>query len=368
MYFNKMNTKRIFIILLSFTFSFIYAEGNVSYTLHKASNPTEDQLDAYARIEAAMDSAVFMYNKYTSLSKKINVYYDTGVPTAQANFDGVISFGSSRSYMVVITAMHEMGHVFGVGTTSEYKNLIVGGVFQGPQTTAKIKEIESDPNAVIKGDGTHFWPYGLNFTSEVQSEEDLIRHCLIMDAIYKDLFKEELYFTGNIKSNDGQCMVKIENSLRLGDCDDSGAIVKIIQLGDAAPYTYRLEFGNLVIDIPNETTAPNTEVGLYQWNGKNHQRVVFDSTSDGTVTIKMNHADLYLEAQNDRIFQVVKSSSENQKWTLMPLGEEPPISILNNKLVNAIQNTKPYYVDLKGRVVPSQKKIKYQKLIDIYSH
>ena len=58
MYFNKMNTKRIFIILLSFAFSFIYAEGNVSYTLHKASNPTEDQLDAYARIEAAMDSAV----------------------------------------------------------------------------------------------------------------------------------------------------------------------------------------------------------------------------------------------------------------------------------------------------------------------
>jgi hypothetical protein len=163
-------------------------------------------------------------------------------------------------------------------------------------------------------------------------------------------------------------MVKIENSLRLGDCDDSEAIVKIIQLGEAAPYTYRLEFGNLVIDIPNETTAPNTEVGLYQWNGKNHQRVVLDSTSDGTVTIKMNHADLYLEAQNDRIFQVVKSSSENQKWTLMPLGEEPPISILNNKLVNTIQNTKPYYVDLKGRVVPSQKKINYQNLIDIYSH
>ena len=74
-----------------------WGQGNITYTLQKAANPNADQVDAYAKIQLAMDSALFLYNKHTTLSKKITVYYDTGVSTAQANFDGVISFGPSRS-------------------------------------------------------------------------------------------------------------------------------------------------------------------------------------------------------------------------------------------------------------------------------
>lgn len=363
-----MNASRVVLIFICLTISVLWAEGNVTYSLQKATNPTEDQLDAYARIEAAMDSAVFMYNKYTSLSKKITVYYDVGVPTAQANFDGVISFGSNRSYMVVGTAMHEMGHVFGVGTTSEYKNLIVDGVFQGAQTTAKIIEIEGKANAVIQGDGTHFWPYGLNYASEIKSEQDLIYHCWIIDAMYKDFFKEELFFTGKLKSDQGLCMVRSDHSLLLGDCEDPLAIVKLYRLGDKAPYTYRLEFGELVLDVPNETTAPNTEVGLYRWNGKNHQRVLIDSTAGGRVTLKMNHGNLYLEAQNNRIVQVLPSASNaNQKWSFLSLGDEPSVSILRHKGVKFSQNKRQFHVDLKGRVLPSQKRSRFQKRITIDS-
>jgi hypothetical protein len=33
----------------------------------------------------------------------------------------------------------------------------------------------------------HFWPYGLNYDSELKSEEDMIRHARLVEAIVKDL-------------------------------------------------------------------------------------------------------------------------------------------------------------------------------------
>lgn len=365
MYFKEMKIRILAFMFLSLALAPIWAQGNVTYTLHKSTNPTEDELDAYAKIEAAMDSATYLYNKYTTLSKKINVYYNTGVPTAEANFDGVISFGSNRSYMVVITAMHEMGHVFGVGTTNEYKNMIVDGVFTGPLATAKIKEIDGE-GALVKGDGTHFWPYGLNYSSEVKSEEDLIRHCLIVDALYKDLFLEEVFFTGKIKSDNGLCMVRSENSLILGDCNDQGANIRIIKMGKASPYTYRIEFSDLVLDIPNESTSSNIQVGLYSWNGKNHQKVVIDSVSGNIVRFKMNHCNLYLEASSNSVYQMTENSENaNQKWTLISSDSEyTSISDSRKRLKASIQiGSNTNYVDLKGRVIPNHKMGKYQKII-----
>ncbi|HHX14746.1 MAG TPA: RICIN domain-containing protein [Fibrobacter sp.] len=338
-----------------------WGQGNITYTLQKAANPNADQVDAYAKIQLAMDSALFLYNKHTTLSKKITVYYDTGVSTAQANFDGVISFGPSRSYMMVITAMHEMGHVFGVGTTSQYVNTMVNGVFTGPQATAKIKEISGDPTAVIHGDNTHFWPYGLNYVSEVSSEQDLIRHCLIVDAIYKDLFREEVYFAGTINASDGRCITRIDNSLSLGDCEGPKAQAKIIQLGEKVPYTYRLEFGDLVIDIPNEKTTPNVEVGLYSWNGKNHQRFILESNQDGLVRIKMVHSGLFLEASTDRLYQMTGNEMQaSQWWQLKAMGSQ---QILINTTLNL--KGKSRLVDLKGRVVHPQEASTYQKTIPV---
>lgn len=90
--------------------------------------------------------------------------------------------------MVVITAMHEIAHTVGIGTSNLYKNLIVNGIYTGTAATLKLKEVTGDPDAVLHGDAQHFWPYGLNYASEVESANDLIIHCKIVDAMQRDFY------------------------------------------------------------------------------------------------------------------------------------------------------------------------------------
>ncbi|MGC3976944.1 MAG: hypothetical protein QM751_01095 [Paludibacteraceae bacterium] len=86
--------------------------GNVTYTLDidSVANPTP-----YKLIKAAMDSACWYYNRYTTFKGNIYVYYNSGIPTAQASYHGSIGFGSSTDYMWVGTAMHGNGAFYGFG-------------------------------------------------------------------------------------------------------------------------------------------------------------------------------------------------------------------------------------------------------------
>ena len=141
--------------------------GNITYTLQKVSNPTADQADAYVKIKAAMDAAVAMYNNQASLSKAITVQYVPSVGTADGNINGNIRFGSNRSYMTQCTAMHEIAHTIGVGTSSRWSSLMVNGLWIGPKAIAMIRSMVGETSSsVIHGDSQHFWPYGLNYNSE----------------------------------------------------------------------------------------------------------------------------------------------------------------------------------------------------------
>lgn len=159
--------------------------GNVTYEIIKAQNPNVDQQAAYTRIEEAMETAIFYYNKYTTITKHITVLYEPSVPTADGNINGTIRFGN-ESYMNHVTAMHEIAHTVGVGTTSAWWSLIVEGVYIGKNATEELRAITRDNNAVLKGDSQHFWPYGLNYIHEAESESDLINHCKIVNAMKKD--------------------------------------------------------------------------------------------------------------------------------------------------------------------------------------
>lgn len=162
------------------------AAGNMSYTLSRAANPSADQQEAYGLITAAMDTAIENYNCYSNLSRHLSVQYNTGVQTADGSTNGNIRFGS-RASMHHVTAMHEIAHTFGAGGSNTFRGLVVDGVFQGQNATAKIREITGDNTETINSDGTHFWPYGLNYISEGGSQQDLINHCLVVEAIYSDL-------------------------------------------------------------------------------------------------------------------------------------------------------------------------------------
>jgi hypothetical protein len=162
------------------------SKGNVTYTLAREASPTPAQSAAYEKITTAVEKALSYYNCYTSITKELRVSYVPSVQTADGNVNGSIRFGSDAS-MNYITAMHEMGHTVGIGST-EWGRLLLDGLFTGAVATAKLREITNDPSAEVHGDAQHFWPYGLNFTSEVESEADLINHCYMVVAIREDIY------------------------------------------------------------------------------------------------------------------------------------------------------------------------------------
>ncbi|WP_243349170.1 hypothetical protein [Parabacteroides sp. FAFU027] len=160
--------------------------GNVTFTMgiDSTANP-----EPFRLIKAAMDSACYYYNRYTSFTANIYVYYNSGIPTAQASYHGSIGFGSNTTYMWVGTAMHEMAHYFGSGTTSVWQGKMVSNVWTGTNASTLLKTLTGE---TLKGDAMHFWPYGINYKSEITSLGDataqkngLIIHTKIVQAMCK---------------------------------------------------------------------------------------------------------------------------------------------------------------------------------------
>lgn len=330
--------------------------GNVEYHLNKSANPTQDEQEAYKLITAAMDSAVFLYNKYSDLSKHIEVYYSTGVPTAEASSNGDLRFGKDRNYMFVGTAMHEMAHTMGMGTTSEYQKMFKDGVFQGEKAQKVLKEIDG-PDAVLKGDSQHFWPYGLNYKSEVHSEQDLINHVKVVNAMYQDIFKEAFYMQGRVVSlvDEKTCMgITSSNALELMSCTDTATFVKIYSVGEN-PVTYRIQLGNRVVDIPNESTAEGVVASTYGYNGGAHQRYVFEKAGapranmTNVYFLKNFKSGLYLQAVGKNVVQnkYVRSASSIPQsdfiWQIVEAGQDTsskdgPVSIAKRRIPNKISD------------------------------
>lgn len=165
-------------------------QGTVAY---RFNNPESWPADVVSRLTAAMDEATYYYNCYSDLSKSLTINYNPGVPTAEGNVDGVISFGSNTGYMVTATSMHEIGHTLGVGY-APWSELIQDGRWVGQavnELMANLPAGERDPDmysqrTYITCDNQHFWPYGLNQANEHQSEWSLINHVRVVAAMNED--------------------------------------------------------------------------------------------------------------------------------------------------------------------------------------
>jgi hypothetical protein len=138
--------------------------------------------DIRARIVSAMDGAVATYNRWGTFRKHLTVEYNPGVPTADANYAGHIRFGGQIGYR---TALHEISHTLGVGTYWAWNANLNNGVWTGANGVALVRSFDG-PTANINSDGTHFWPYGLNFDSEGSTENNR-RHVLMVAAFRKDM-------------------------------------------------------------------------------------------------------------------------------------------------------------------------------------
>ncbi|KAI0813903.1 hypothetical protein GGR55DRAFT_486272 [Xylaria sp. FL0064] len=158
------------------------ASAAITWSLQKAANPTADQSDAYQRIEAAMKLAAARYSRFSDASKTVRVYYSPGVPTAEANYNGDLRFGSDRAYMTERTAMHEIAHTLGVGQTAAFDAKCAANDWS---TATPLLQSWDGAGAKINCGGGHFWPYGLNYESE-WSETNGNRHVQIVDAMLAD--------------------------------------------------------------------------------------------------------------------------------------------------------------------------------------
>lgn len=163
--------------------------GDVTYAFNDiAAWPS----DAIERITPALDEAIEYYNCYSNLSHSLTINYKPSVQTAEANVDGWISFGTDRNYMVTATVMHEIGHTMGVGYFP-WAELLQDGRWIGEhvrELMASIPPDERDSGGgerdYITADSLHFWPYGLNYASEHESEWSLINHVRIVAAMRRD--------------------------------------------------------------------------------------------------------------------------------------------------------------------------------------
>ena len=138
-----------------------------------------DKRDA---IVAAMNEAVALYNAHGHFPKALWANYNSGVPTAQANYDGWIDFGGSIGTRV---ALHEISHTLGVGTAPAWNANRSGNTWTGAAANKRVKLFDG-PAATVSGDAQHFWPYGLNFDNE-DSPENRIRHVKLVAALRHDM-------------------------------------------------------------------------------------------------------------------------------------------------------------------------------------
>ena len=141
--------------------------------------------DARARIVYALDGAVAQYNRYGTFNVHLTANYSPGVPTAQASYGGWIDFGSNPAYQNFRTALHEISHTLGVGTAWQWGANLAGGVWMGANGRQQIAAFDG-AGANINSDGTHFWPYGLNYDSEGNTES-YRRHVLMVAAFRRDM-------------------------------------------------------------------------------------------------------------------------------------------------------------------------------------
>ena len=264
--------------------------------------------------------------------------------------------------------MHEMAHTLGIGTTSEYWAACPTDikVFQNEKVQEKLRELDG-PDAELHCDNQHIWPYGLNRASEVESEQDLINHVILVETIYQQLFKEAFYWQGHLQNvASGKCMgITDNNGLKLMDCTDTTTFIKIFSVGE--PIAYRIQLGSRSLDVPNESTAEGVMLSTYGYNGGAHQKMYKELVSDTDTTVfylKIVKSDLYVKAGEEYLTQESKFGDETSyQWKMLAPSSnnaddhprtEKITRLRERQSQTGVSNGTTRTFDLKGRNVRGQ--------------
>ncbi|KAF2206639.1 hypothetical protein CERZMDRAFT_89133 [Cercospora zeae-maydis SCOH1-5] len=176
---------RLSLLILPLTTTLLpLASAAITWTLvNRNATPTPDETDAYARITDAITTALARWAPHhPRITKALRVSYAPGVPTAEANYNGDVRFGSNRAYMNERTALHEISHTLGIGQTAAFFDRCDRSDW--PAATRFLQSVDG-ADARLNCGGGHVWPYGLNYDSEF-SETNAERHVQLIVAMLED--------------------------------------------------------------------------------------------------------------------------------------------------------------------------------------
>lgn len=165
-------------------------KGTITYAYDEGGSEAENK-----RIRTAVASAVDYWNNLTSISGLyLNVHYGAQTPTADCSYGGWMRVGPNASYQQIGTIMHEALHAIGVGThaiwngaTSPMRAGSGTGQWLGDRANEFLQFWDNSTTAVLKGDATHLWPYGINGAHEDNGTEALYYGCsLLAQAVGED--------------------------------------------------------------------------------------------------------------------------------------------------------------------------------------
>ncbi len=163
-------------------------KGTINYTYDNGG-----PADANARIDQALASAVEHWNNLTSIrGLNIQCHYGANTPTADCSYGGWMRVGPNASYQRAGTIMHEMAHAIGVGThdiwwSGDFRAEGDRGNWLGERANEVLRFWDNDNTAVMTGDNTHMWPYGINGAQEDNGTEVLyVANGLIVQALGED--------------------------------------------------------------------------------------------------------------------------------------------------------------------------------------
>ena len=289
------------------------------------------------QITAVMDEAVAVFNAHSNIDVDINVIYHSGIPTAQANYNGELGFGGSISTQV---ALHEIAHYLGSGTTWEWDaggGFNGGDVWQGVSGQHFVKLFDG-PWADIRKSGVHYYPYGLNFGNE-DNPQARIRLVKIVTAMRADM---GLAGGGDW---DGDGLPNGWEMWRFGDLSQTGAgdtdgdgisnaDERLIEsdptrpcpIQDGHTYVIRARHSGRVMEVAGGSIEAGANVVQYDYNGTDGQKWTAHHDGDGYWKFLNLRSGKALEVLNysadagASLIQWNDTGGANQRWRVVPNG------------------------------------------------
>ncbi|MES2657415.1 MAG: LamG-like jellyroll fold domain-containing protein [Verrucomicrobiota bacterium] len=299
-----------------------------------------------AQITAVMNEAVAVYNATTNFNVDINVIYHSGIPTAQANYNGELGFGGSISTQV---ALHEIAHYLGSGTTNEWNDRFGGdNVWDGPAVRQFIKLFDG-PGGELFRSGVHYYPYGFNYGNE-DNPEARRRLPRLIQAMRLDMGGQdndgdgmsdewERYKTGGLTLN-GTNDLDGDGISNYSEWWTEGDPLKAAPVKDGHTYIIRARHSQKVVNVAGNSTANGGNVDQFNANGSTSQQWTASYRGGGYWRFTNVGSGKVLEttgvssAPLANIQQWEWLNNDGQQWRLVPSGGGLYFKIFNKAAMN----------------------------------